>query len=108
MENVTDQFIAHRKGNDEQLLITHLTEVGDISAQLASKLGAPCAGRLIGLLHDFGKFSADFQSYIGSATGKIKLGEENYVDFDGLKGKIILVAPSTGAWIEIRRFPCSE
>ena len=81
--------IAHRRKNgDDQTLIDHLLEVSDIAADLALKIDIPDAGRLIGLLHDFGKFSADFQAYIGSATGKIKPGEDKYVDFDGLKGKI--------------------
>lgn len=84
-----NQYIAHRRKDElEQSLITHLTEVGDIAKKLSEKIGAPRAGEVIGLLHDLGKFSAAFQKYIGSATGKIKQGEDDYVDFDGLKGKI--------------------
>ncbi len=82
-------FIAHRrKDGEEQSLESHLFEVGDITAELGSKLGVSDAGELIGLLHDMGKFSADFQVYIGSATGKINPDEDEYVDFKGLKGKI--------------------
>lgn len=89
MKKSDDQFIAHRrKDGVEQSLITHLTEVGEITAQLTSKIGVPNAGGLIGLLHDFGKFSVNFQVYIGSATGKINPDEDEYVDFYGLKGKI--------------------
>ncbi|NOX08218.1 MAG: CRISPR-associated helicase Cas3' [Gammaproteobacteria bacterium] len=89
MPETSYPFIAHkRKDGREQSLICHLTEVGDIAAELASKIGASGAGELIGLLHDFGKFSVDFQAYIGSATGKINPDEDNYVDFRGLKGKI--------------------
>ena len=89
MEGSDNGFIAHRrKDGVEQSLASHLTEVGEISAQLASKLGVSDAGKLTGLLHDMGKFSSDFQSYIGSATGKIRPDEDTYVDFDGLKGKI--------------------
>ncbi len=83
------KFIAHtRKNGDEQLLTTHLSEVGEITRQLSSKLGVEYAGELIGLLHDFGKFSADFQIYLGSATGKINPDEDDYVEFKKLKGKI--------------------
>ena len=83
------KFIAHRRKNgDEQPLISHLTDVGSIAGQLASKIGAAKAGKLIGLLHDLGKFSFDFQAYIGSATGKINQDEDEYVDFKNLKGKI--------------------
>ncbi len=40
------------------------------------------------MLHDFGKFSKEFQNYIGSATGKINLDEDEFVDFKGMKGKV--------------------
>ncbi|NOY73960.1 MAG: CRISPR-associated helicase Cas3' [Gammaproteobacteria bacterium] len=84
-----NKFIAHRrKDGKEQSLDTHLAEVSGITARLAFKLGVPDAGTLIGLLHDMGKFSSDFQTYIGSATGKINPDEDDYVDFKGLKGKI--------------------
>lgn len=84
------KYIAHRRKSDgqEQGLATHLYEVSEIAKNLAVKLGVPDAGRLIGLLHDFGKFSAEFQNYIGSATGKINPDEDEYVDAKGLKGKI--------------------
>lgn len=81
--------IAHRRKNgDEQSLINHLTEVGEIAAHLASKFGVSEAGNLIGRLHDIGKFSAEFQVYIGSATGKINQDEDEYVEYKKLKGKI--------------------
>ena len=83
------QYIAHaRKDGAEQSLNCHLNEVGKIAAKFAEKLGVPDAGNLIGLLHDFGKYSADFQAYIGSATGKINPDKDEYVDFKGLKGRI--------------------
>jgi len=89
VEGYDNGFIAHRrKDGVEQSLVSHLTEVGEISAQLASKFGVSDAGKLTGLLHDMGKFSSDFQLYIGSATGKINPDEDDYVDYRGLKGKI--------------------
>jgi CRISPR-associated endonuclease/helicase Cas3 len=67
---VQDQHIAHvRKTGELQLLVDHLSEVGDLCGQLSAKIGLEKAGELIGLLHDFGKFSGAFQNYIGSATG---------------------------------------
>lgn len=82
-------FIAHRRNDGkEQSLFDHLSEVGEMTASFASKLNASNAGKLIGLLHDFGKFSKEFQDYIGSATGKINPDEDEFVDFKGLKGKI--------------------
>lgn len=82
-------YIAHRrKDGKEQSLESHLSEVGAIACRLAAKMNASGAGELIGLLHDVGKYSFDFQSYIGSATGRINPDEDEFVDFKGLKGKI--------------------
>ena len=89
MKMPDNRFIAHRrKDGREQALLDHLNEVGELASKLASKFGVPQAGELAGMLHDMGKFSADFQAYIGSATGKINPDEDEYVEFQGLKGKI--------------------
>ena len=89
MSRSTESFIAHRRNDgSEQSLICHLTDVGEIAAKLASKINIASAGELIGLLHDVGKFSVEFQTYIGSATGKINPDQDSFVDFKGLKGKI--------------------
>ena len=42
----------------------------------------------MGLLHDLGKYSVAFQSYIKSAQGKIEPEDEEYVDAVQMKGKI--------------------
>ncbi len=82
-------YIAHRrKDGTEQSLLDHLEQVGALASQLASKIGVADAGELIGLLHDFGKFSKSFQRYLKSATGIVNPDEDEYVDFKGLKGKI--------------------
>lgn len=83
-------FIAHKRQSDgeRQSLQSHLSEVGEIAAELARKIGLPSAGALLGLLHDFGKYSQEFQAYIGSATGEINPDEDEYVDAGKLKGKI--------------------
>lgn len=83
-------FIAHKRTSDSsiQSLETHLTEVSEITARLASKIDSENAGRLIGLMHDFGKYSHTFQNYIKSGTGLINSDEDDYVDATGLKGKI--------------------
>lgn len=86
----SDIFIAHKRSSDSsiQSLETHLIEVGEIASCLTSKIGAKGAGKLIGLLHDFGKYSQQFQNYIKSGTGLINADEDDYVDARGLKGKI--------------------
>ena len=72
----------------EQTLDDHLKDVSFISALNASKIGLTKAGELIGQLHDIGKYSDVFQNYIGSASGLINQDEDEYVDSQGLKGKI--------------------
>jgi len=89
VENREKECIAHvSKDGGTQSVEDHLNDVGEIASRLAAKINVSSAGNLIGLLHDFGKFSAEFQAYIGSATGKINPDEDDYVDFNGLKGKI--------------------
>ena len=85
-----NRFIAHKRKNtdEDQLLSTHLTEVAELAAGFAEKLGLTDAGRLLGLLHDFGKYSHEFQNYIQSATGGMDQDDENWVDARLLKGKI--------------------
>lgn len=65
------EFIAHRREADqkEQTVGSHLEEVSAICRRLAGKISMPEAGGLLGLLHDFGKYSHAFQVYIQSATG---------------------------------------
>jgi CRISPR-associated endonuclease/helicase Cas3 len=65
--------IAHVRTSDKckQTVASHLQEVAGITKQLAAKINAPEAGELIGLLHDFGKYSASFQNYLQSGTGLI-------------------------------------
>ena len=84
------EYIAHIRASDGalQTLDQHLIEVSDLAGKLAEKLGIPDAGKLIGLLHDFGKYSQAFQQYIKSAQGKISPDEDEYVDAKSLKGKI--------------------
>ena len=63
--------IAHVRKLDglQQLLIAHLLETSIISGQLAAKLNLGLVGELLGLMHDFGKYSRKFQKYIHDETG---------------------------------------
>lgn len=85
-----DYSIAHvrEKDNAIQILENHLLGVAYLSQQAATKIGLSEAGELIGLLHDLGKYSYQFQQYIGSATGCINPDEDDYIDAKGLKGTI--------------------
>nr|WP_304654962.1 CRISPR-associated helicase Cas3' [Haemophilus sputorum] len=48
---------------------THLTETSEIAKLLAAKLDLEQEGELLGLMHDFGKYSHKFQKYIHDETG---------------------------------------
>lgn len=84
-------FVAHHRLTDGawQPLEDHLEGVAALAAQFASKLGLQDLGELLGLLHDFGKFSAAFQAYLKSAIGVLNQDEdEDWVDAKNLKGKV--------------------
>lgn len=48
--------IAHRRKSDQtaQSVLEHLRKTSEICEKLVGKTGVPEAGRLLGLLHDFG------------------------------------------------------
>lgn len=102
------KIIAHVRSLDskEQTLEQHLFEVSAIAGRLANKINMMEAGQLLGLMHDFGKYSEQFQSYIQSATGLLNPDlDEDYVDSHALKGKID--HSSAGAqwvWEKLRSF----
>lgn len=83
-------FIAHPgfDGYRDQSVAEHLLGVADLSRRAAAKVGMGEAGELLGLLHDLGKYSTRFQSYLRSASGQIQPDQDGYVDADELKGKI--------------------
>ena len=68
---MSSRYIAHvRKADGQpQFLQTHLTETAEIAKLLAAKLDLDQAGELLGLMHDFGKYSRKFQKYIHDETG---------------------------------------
>src|ERR1017187_8878618 len=77
-------YIAHKNHTLEQ----HLLGVADKAKNFASKLNLSEQGELIGLLHDLGKYSSQFQIYIKSAIKLINEDEDDYVDAQGLRGKV--------------------
>ncbi|MFA7239343.1 MAG: CRISPR-associated helicase Cas3' [Sulfuricellaceae bacterium] len=83
-------YIAHQRKADGaiQSVEKHLLEVSDISKSLAAKIGLQEQGELIGLLHDLGKYSDEFQVYLKSAVGLIDQDEDDFVDAKGKKGKV--------------------
>jgi CRISPR-associated endonuclease/helicase Cas3 len=84
------QLIAHLREKDKkpQYLWNHLTEVSALAGQFAGKIGLSETGNILGLLHDLGKGSKEFQDYIQSATGLIDPDSDDYVDVNTKKGKV--------------------
>lgn len=84
------QYIARYRQSDgtPQTLAEHLEGASVLAAGFSAKIGLPAFGELMGLLHDFGKYSEAFQSYIESAAGKIEPDDDDYVDAVRMRGKI--------------------
>jgi len=89
--NTVPVFIAHHRESDgaTQPLASHLLGVAARSSRFAEKIGLADQGELIGLLHDLGKYSDQFQNYLKSAVGLLNQDDdEEFVDARGLKGKV--------------------
>lgn len=61
-----EKYWAHYREEDQavQPLKDHLVNVGELCGKFASKFGFEDVGRVLGLLHDMGKYSDDFQNRI--------------------------------------------
>jgi CRISPR-associated endonuclease/helicase Cas3 len=61
----TPVFLAHADSDGRsQLLRDHLASVSQAARTAADKIGLGAAGAMIGLMHDLGKYSRDFQRYL--------------------------------------------
>jgi CRISPR-associated helicase Cas3/CRISPR-associated endonuclease Cas3-HD len=72
---VSYSFYAHscEKESEEkwQLLKHHLENVAKLTGDAAAKFGARSCGETIGLLHDIGKYSYDFQALIRGKKSRV-------------------------------------
>lgn len=58
-------YVAHRSNDDRyQSIFEHLTQVAEKSEEFSAFFGAAEIGYALGLLHDLGKYSAEFQNRI--------------------------------------------
>jgi len=99
-----NSFLAHlRPPGEGQLLRDHLLRVSAITSRLATKVGMPRVGALIGLAHDLGKYSAAFQQYLRKVAGDAAMEMEP--DFS-LRGSVD--HSTAGAQIMARGFIGAE
>ncbi|MCB0768104.1 MAG: CRISPR-associated endonuclease Cas3'' [Flavobacteriales bacterium] len=85
------EYIAHHdeRRDKSQALAVHLAEVAALAEGYAEKIGLPKSAALIGLIHDLGKYSNEFQNYIKSAVGLLDQDvDEEAVDPKEQKGKV--------------------
>ena len=68
----SNSCIAHRRDDGtEELVTTHLAEVAEMAAGFARQFGGEDTGRALGMIHDIGKFSDDFQRRINDGGPKV-------------------------------------
>jgi CRISPR-associated endonuclease/helicase Cas3 len=74
----TPRYIAHYRklDNEFQTVEAHLQGVAERAREYADSIGLGALGEILGLLHDLGKLSDEFQDYIQKATGLIDEDED--------------------------------
>lgn len=86
-------YIARKntKTNKEQPLCAHLHNVGNLMAQQmrSSSIQLASTARLIGLLHDLGKYTAEFQHYIRQPLGS-QITQKGKIDHSTAGGQFLL------------------
>ncbi len=85
------RFVAHYREKDAcwQSLSSHLLGTAQETRDFARKVNLPKLGELMGLLHDLGKYSREFQNYLKSALGALNPDlDGEWVDASKLKGKV--------------------
>ena len=100
--------IAHVRKLDglQQLLIDHLLGTSTISGQFTAKLNLGFVGELLGLMHDFGKYSQKFQNYIRRVNNVGFNFDQD--DEDSFKGGDHSTAGAQWVYRELRKFGAAQ
>ena len=90
---MTKTYIARKntKTNKEQPLCVHLHNVANLMAQQmrSSSIQLASTARLIGLLHDLGKYTAEFQHYIRQPF-EVQIAQKGKIDHSTAGGQFLL------------------
>ena len=88
--NKENLLLAHIRDIDKrrQTLVDHLNAVSQLAGEFADKIGLRKTGEIIGLLHDFGKASENFQNYLLSGEGVLNPDADGYINPESMRGKI--------------------
>ena len=83
-----EEVLAHIRSSDgaAQILKDHLNQVAALASSFCTAISLPLCGQLLGLVHDLGKASREFQVYLKGACGL--LGEAARVRAMAQQGKI--------------------
>jgi len=85
-------YLAHIVKSDDgeriQTVAEHLSESSELCGVFAGKIGMPQTGKLGGLMHDFGKYSSEFQEYIRLCTENTDYDQDTENFLNAQKGKI--------------------
>ncbi|MGN0551235.1 MAG: CRISPR-associated helicase Cas3' [Acutalibacteraceae bacterium] len=87
-------YIAHKRidyDNKEQPLIEHLKNVSDLSAEFAKPLNQSEYAKIIGMMHDIGKYSNLFQRKI-NGNNNIRVDHSTCGMQESIKRKMIMAA----------------
>ena len=105
-----DPYIAHLRKSDGQIqsVQAHLKETAVLAKVFAQKLNLESAGELLGLMHDFGKYSRKFQKYIHDETGLLNpdLDDEESM----LNGSKVDHSTAGAQWVyrKLRKFGAAQ
>lgn len=95
---MTKTYIARKntKINKEQPLRDHLHNIEDLMSQQmrSSSIQLASTARLIGLLHDLGKYTAEFQHYIRQHLG-FQIAQKGKIDHSTAGGQFLLSRSSS-------------
>ncbi len=79
---------AKASAEERQCISEHLLQTGMLAQAFSGKIRLNSAGKLMGLLHDLGKYSDQFQHYLLSAQGLLDQDCDDFIDAAASKGKI--------------------